>query len=54
MEDTDEDVDLRPRRPLLGRRKAERGVSGEGESDVRLLGVVCNRCGGGRVALVFT
>lgn len=54
IEDTEEDVDLRPRRPLLGRRKADRGVRGEGESDVRLLGVVFNRCGCGRVELVFT
>lgn len=53
MEETDEDVDFRPRRPLLGRRKADRGVSGEGDNDVRLLGVVYNRCGVGRVELVF-
>ena len=47
MDDTDEDVDLRPRRPLLARRNVDRGVSGEGDSDVRLLGVVRSRGGGG-------
>ena len=31
MEETEEDVDLRPRSPALERRKVERGVSGEGE-----------------------
>lgn len=29
-------VDWRPRRPLEPRRKAERGVSGEGDSECRL------------------
>lgn len=37
MEETDEDVDLRPRRPFDVRRyDVERGVSGPGESDERL------------------
>jgi hypothetical protein len=40
MEETEEEVDLRPRRPVLGRRKVDRGVRGEGERDWRLLGVV--------------
>jgi len=40
MEETDEEVDLRPRSPLLARRNVDRGVSGEGDSEVRLLGVV--------------
>jgi len=40
IDDTEDDVDLRPRRPLLVRRKDDRGVIGEGERDVRLLGVV--------------
>jgi hypothetical protein len=41
MEDTDDDVDFLPRSPVLERRKVERGVNGDGESDCRLLfGVV--------------
>ena len=35
-EDTDEDVDFRPRRPAEGRRTADRGVMGDGERDCRL------------------
>ena len=38
-EETDEDVDLRPLSPVLDRRKPDRGVSGEGDSECRLLGV---------------
>ncbi len=41
MEETEEDVDLRPLRPVLERRKVDRGVRGEGEREWRLLvGVV--------------
>ena len=48
MEDTDEDVDLRPRRPVLDRRKVDRGVNGDGEREWRLLlGVVYIRAIGG-------
>lgn len=38
MEETEEDVDLRPRKPVPAdeRRMAERGVSGEGDRDCRL------------------
>ncbi len=45
MEDTEEEVDLRPRRPALERRKVERGVRGDGERDCRFvaMGVVCMR-----------
>jgi hypothetical protein len=32
-EETDDDVDLRPRRPVLARRNVERGVKGDGERD---------------------
>jgi hypothetical protein len=32
-EETEEDVDFRPRRPVLARRKVERGVKGDGERD---------------------
>jgi hypothetical protein len=39
-EETEEEVDLRPLRPALDRRKADRGVNGEGEIDCLLLGVV--------------
>jgi hypothetical protein len=42
MEETDDEVDLRPRSPLLARLKPDRGVSGEGDSEVLLLGVVYN------------
>lgn len=35
-EDTDEDVDLRPRRPAEERRTADRGVMGDGERDCLL------------------
>lgn len=35
-EDTDEDVDFRPRRPAEERRTADRGVMGDGERDCRL------------------
>jgi hypothetical protein len=38
-EDTEDEVDLRPLRPVLDRRKPDRGVSGEGDSECRLLGV---------------
>lgn len=48
MEDTDEDGDLRPRRPVLDRRKVDRGVNGDGEREWRLLlGVVYIRAIGG-------
>ena len=45
IEETEEDVDLRPRRPVLERRNVERGVKGEGERDCRfvVMGVVCIR-----------
>ncbi len=47
-DDTDDEVDLRPRRPELGRRNVDRGVRGEGESDCLLLvGVVKIRDTGG-------
>jgi hypothetical protein len=46
-EETDEDVDLRPLSPALDRRKPDRGVSGEGESECRLLGVEVWRPVGG-------
>lgn len=36
MEETEEEVDLRPRRPVLARRKVERGVRGAGEMECRL------------------
>jgi hypothetical protein len=52
IEETDEEVDLRPRRPLLARRKVPRGVNGEGDNEVRLLGVVYIRGGGGKVELL--
>ena len=34
-------MDLRPLRPVLDLRKPDRGVSGEGDNECRLLGVVC-------------
>lgn len=37
MEDTDEEVDLRPRRPPEERRYDERGVNGAGEAESRLM-----------------
>lgn len=39
MEETDDEVDFRPRRPTLGLRwkKARWGVSGDGEMEIRLL-----------------
>jgi len=40
IEDTDDEVDLRPLRPVLDRRYVDRGVNGEGDSDCLLLGVV--------------
>jgi hypothetical protein len=47
-EDTDEDVDLRPRRPVLDLLNVPRGVKGEGERECRLLlGVVYIREIGG-------
>lgn len=49
MDETDEEVDLRPLKPLLVRRKVDRGVKGEGEMDVRLLAVVCSRASGAEV-----
>jgi hypothetical protein len=39
-EETEDEVDLRPRSPVLARRKVERGVKGAGERDWRLLVVV--------------
>ena len=36
MEDIEDDVDLRPRRPPELRRYEERGVRGEGETEGRL------------------
>jgi len=47
IEETDDEVDFRPLRPVLGRLKAERGVRGDGEIDCRLLGVAYIRLGGG-------
>jgi hypothetical protein len=44
---TELDVDLRPRRPLEPRRKAERGVSGDGERECRLFEVPVYMRGGG-------
>jgi hypothetical protein len=35
MEETDDEVDLRPRRPELRRYEDERGVSGEGDRERR-------------------
>lgn len=40
IEETDEEVDLRPRRPTEECRYEERGVSGAGEREERLRGVV--------------
>jgi hypothetical protein len=37
IEETEEDVDFRPRRPVELRRYDERGVTGEGESELRFL-----------------
>ena len=37
MEETEEDVDFLPRRPVLERRKVERGVKGAGDRECRLL-----------------
>lgn len=37
MEETDEDVDFRPRRPTEERRYDPRGVIGDGEREFRLL-----------------
>ena len=37
MEETDDDVDLRPRSPADERRYDPRGVMGDGESEFRLL-----------------
>lgn len=37
IEETDDDVDLRPRNPADDRRYDPRGVMGEGESELRLL-----------------
>ena len=34
-DDTEEDVDFRPRRPALERRYEDRGVNGEGERELR-------------------
>lgn len=45
-EDTEDEVDLRPRRPELGRRKVPRGVRGAGDNECRL-GVAYIRPGGG-------
>lgn len=36
IEDTDEEVDLRPRRPAEDRRIVDRGVMGDGDSECRL------------------
>lgn len=36
IEDTDDDVDLRPRRPPDDRRYDDRGVNGAGDADSRL------------------
>ena len=40
MDETEEEVDFLPRRPADERRYEERGVTGIGERDFRLLGVV--------------
>jgi len=45
IEETEEEVDLRPRKPPLGRRKEECGVNGAGDKDDRF-GVVLIRDGG--------
>lgn len=37
IEDTEEDVDFRPRRPPEERRYEERGVSGAGDAESRLM-----------------
>ena len=37
IDETEEEVDLRPRRPAELRRYDERGVKGDGESEDRLL-----------------
>ena len=48
IEETDEDVDLRPRSPVLDLRKADLGVKGAGDIECRLLfGVVNTRGIGG-------
>ena len=36
IDETDEDVDFLPRRPVEDRLMADRGVSGEGDNDCRL------------------
>jgi len=44
IEETDEDVDFRPRKPALDRRYCERGVMGDGEMECRFeFGVTCMR-----------
>lgn len=40
MDETDEDVDLRPRSPAEERRIVDRGVMGDGDNDCRLYDVV--------------
>jgi len=40
IDDTEDDVDLRPRRPVEDRRMVPRGVKGDGERDCRLR-VIC-------------
>jgi len=41
IEETEDDVDFRPLKPPLGRRNVDRGVSGDGDIECRLLaGVV--------------
>lgn len=45
-EETDEDVDLRPRRPAEDRRYELRGVRGDGDKELRLLELPLNGRGG--------
>jgi hypothetical protein len=48
IEETEDEVDFRPRRPVLDRRKVERGVNGAGDIECRLLlGVTNVRLTGG-------
>lgn len=53
IDETEEEVDLRPRRPVDVRRYEECGVRGDGDRDVRFCGVVKTRGSSGAVARVF-
>ena len=47
MDQTDDEVDFRPRRPFEGLRRVDLGVSGEGESDCLLYALDVAIRGGG-------